>query len=111
MKRKAMQRKWKDNRGETLVEVMASILVGTLSVALLFSAVMASAKMDRTAKEADAKFRESLNKAEKQETDATADIITSGANAQVTVKNGSGSVPEQKLTVKFYGDEQLLSYR
>ena len=109
MKRKAMERKRKDNRGETLVEVLASILVGTLSVALLFSAVMASAKMDRTAKEADEEFRRSLNLAEEQESTAAADIIPSGA--QVTVKNESGSGSEAALKVEFYGDEQLLSYK
>lgn len=102
-----MRRKWKDNRGETLVEVMASILVGALSVALLFSAVMASVKMDKRAKEADAEFRKSLNKAEKQE--PAVNIITPRADARVKVKNGSG--PEVKLTVEFYGDEQLLSYK
>ena len=35
-----MRKKLRDNRGETLVEVLASILIAALSVALLFSSIM-----------------------------------------------------------------------
>ena len=40
-----MKRKWNDAHGETLVEVLASVLICSLSVALLFSMVMASARL------------------------------------------------------------------
>ena len=111
MKREAMERKWKDNRGETLIEVLASILVGTLSVALLFSAVMASVKMDRTAQKADTEFRESLNGAEEQKAVVT-DIFKGETvtQATVTIKNKSSGM-EKTLNVEFYGGEQILSYK
>ena len=44
-----MREKLQSTRGETLVEALAAILICALSVALLFSAVMASARMDRLA--------------------------------------------------------------
>ena len=45
--------KLQGNTGETLVEMMASIVIASLAVALLFSAVMVTAKMDRRSKKAD----------------------------------------------------------
>ena len=40
----------RNNWGETLIEVLASILITTLSVALLFTCIMASSKIERDAK-------------------------------------------------------------
>ena len=40
-------RKRKDSRGETLVELLASILIAALSVALLFTCCMTAAAMGR----------------------------------------------------------------
>ena len=48
-----MWRKWNDSRGETLVEVLASVLICFLSVVLVFSMVMASGNMDQRAEAAD----------------------------------------------------------
>ncbi len=101
-----MRRKWKDARGETLIEVLAAILIGALSVTLLFGAVMASGNLDQDAKAADEALNKALELAEKQDTPvADAAIVPT---AEVTVANDSGSVP---LLVKFYGGEGALSYR
>ena len=101
-----MKRKRKDNRGETLVEVLASILIGSLSVALLFSMVMASGNMDRGAETVDGAFNESLKKAEEQ-TDPVVDPALVPAGAKVTVANAAIS---KDLPVTFYGGEGALSY-
>lgn len=111
-----MTRKWKDNRGETLVEVLASILIGVLSVALLFSAVMASANIDKKAKKTDEAFNAALNAAEAQEGainpfDST---VPEGTAAKVTVIGENlpsyilGS--PKTVTVNFFGGDGALSY-
>lgn len=102
-----MRRKLSDVRGETLVEVLASILIGSLSVALLFSMVMASGNMDRGAKEADEAFMESLNAAE-----GRTSVPAVPAGAKVTVGNKDSTVTSDTAEphVTFYGGEGAVSY-
>ena len=95
-----MREKLNGSQGETLVEVLASILIGALSVALLFPAVMASVNMDRTAKKVDGEFQIILKAAE--ERDAAA-----GTSGQVTVKYGAVS---ESVSVTFYGGKGARSY-
>lgn len=101
-----MKRKWRDARGETLVEVLASILIAALSVALLFSAVVASARMDRNAEQTDGTFHASLRAAEEQVTPS----IVFGA-AKVTVESNDPSVmTTAEPSVIFYGGNGAISY-
>ena len=103
-----MKRKWNDAHGETLVEVLASVLICSLSVALLFSMVMASGNMDQSAKKAEKDFSESLNLAEAQTAPVDPALITSSTN--VEVKNSGVSGSTKQLTVVFYGGRGALSY-
>lgn len=100
-----MGKKLKSSRGETLIEVLASILVGTLSIALLFGAVMASRSMDKTAEDSDKAFYEALSAAEEQ-TEAVS--FTEGM-VKVSVQ---GASPEQTTTidVDFYGGKWAMSF-
>ena len=99
-----MKRKWKDNRGETLVEVLAAVLIGALSVALLFTAVMASVNMDRSAQKTDEDFNTVLNDAENQSAPAATGVPD---GAKVTVQgNGATATP----SVNFYGGDGVWSY-
>ena len=43
-----MNRKWKDTRGETVLEVLASVLICALSVALLAGGIMAKSGAKRS---------------------------------------------------------------
>ena len=104
-----MREKWRDERGETLVEVTASILIMTLAVLMLFSAVMVSVRINRSARELDEAFYSVLNRAERQE---ASDVAAVGpAASRVTVQQVSPvpGVPRD-VTVKFYGGEGALSY-
>ena len=103
-----MREKLRNSRGETLVEVLASILICSLSVALLFNMVMASGNMDRSAKKVEEDFSESLNLAEAQTAPADPALITSSAN--VEVKNSGISGSTKQLLVEFYGGRGALSY-
>lgn len=96
-----MNSKLHSDQGETLVETLASILIATLSVSLLFGAVTASARMSRTARGEDRTYYEALSRAERRET--AADIV------QLKVKNSStGGV--EVLDVAVYGGGEMYSY-
>ena len=104
-----MKQKWNDAHGETLVEVLASVLICSLSVALLFSMVMASGNMDQSAKKAEKDFSESLNLAEAQTAPADPALIPPGVKVEVR-NSGKPSSSTKQLTVVFYGGRGALSY-
>lgn len=95
-----MRRKLKDNRGETLVEMLASILIAALAVALLFTCCMVSVQMGGQARAADERYYENLSAAEGK----------TGAleNGQVNVAGDASNV---KLEIQLYGGEGTYSYQ
>lgn len=99
-----MREKLQNSRGETLVEVLASVLVCTLSIMLLLGAVTASANIDLQAQSADAEFYDALSRAERQGPD---DGFSAGGALKVTNKDGAF---KDITGLSFYGREQLLSY-
>lgn len=101
---KAMKNKLKSQKGETLVELLAAILISALSVALLMSGVAASIQMIRKSDETDDRFYQALSAAENRETPVTEGV---DSDAQVKVTEGSGEV---SLPVQVYGTEELYSY-
>lgn len=111
-----MRKKLRSARGETLIEVLCAILVGSLSVALLFSMVAASGKMDRNAREADKNFIASLNGAEGRADvmdEAGAVVAPPVAGARVTVRNTADPDDDPykaNPTVEFYGGKGAISY-
>lgn len=98
-----MRCKLGDSRGETLVELLAAILVAALSVALLFTCCTAAASMDRRAKEVDAEHYAALSAAERRDT-PVADVT-----ATVTIEGNGRSVPD--MAVDLFGGEKMYSYR
>lgn len=102
-----MGRKLRNSRGETLVEVLASILICFLSVLLLFGAVGASGSMGLAAQAADARYYDDLSRAERQ---SGADACFPPPAAKITVSNSSGAVDLDAGKLTFYGTERLLSY-
>lgn len=95
-------KKLHSSRGETLVEVLASILIASLSVALLFGCVMASSNMDRDAKKLDKEHYEALTAAEVQS--------GTGTSGTVKIQNPKNSV-EKDLGINIYGGAGLYSYK
>lgn len=105
-----------DNRGETLIEVLAAVLITTLSVALLFTCIMASARMDDAAQELDAEHYKALSEAEAQADASPAPSSTSGI---VTIERINPADPSATPmataapSIAIYGDEDggLYSYK
>lgn len=99
-----MVHKLNSQQGETLVEVLASILIASLSVALLFTCVMASVQIDRSAQKADEAYYKALSIAETQDSTDTDYPTSSG---KVTIKNGSAT---KELDITLYGGEGVYAY-
>ena len=115
-----MIEKLRNSRGETLVEVLVSVLVCALSITLLAGAVTASANIDLRAQAADTEYYTALSKAERQSRtpaggSSEADTYNSlpGETKVSVTSGGGGSVeiePDATSKLYFYGTERLLSY-
>lgn len=103
-----MARKLHDNRGETLVEMLASILIAALAVALLFTCCMASVEMGRETWEADKNYYEALSKAEEQKAPLMTDADGNPLTAVVKVESSSVS---ETVEINLYGGEEMYSYQ
>ena len=95
-----MGRKLKDSRGETLVELLAAILIAALSVALLFTCCMASVEMGRESQAADERYYVNLSAAEAR----TEVKVTE----KVKVEGNSESV---EVDINLYGGDGMYSYQ
>lgn len=109
-----MREKWRDERGETLVEAVAAVLIMTLAVLLLFSTVIVSVRINKSVRNLDEEFYAVLNAAEAQSVEIT-DVTIVPAGSKVKVEQKS---PEPTGTttmamdaeVDFYGGKGALSY-
>lgn len=80
--------KLRSTRGETLAEILVSIVILGLSIGLMLTMIMTSTKITQNAREADTKLIGELNAAEQQNGDdliKTADVVISGNGTTVTV--------------------------
>lgn len=106
MRTDGMGRKLRSRRGETLVEVMASIVIGALSVALLFGCVMASSRIDSAAAGMDRDYYAGLSAAEAQSAP-----VAGAAGSTVTVANGGIAATDVSVDVNVYGGAGMYSYK
>lgn len=95
----ALKRKLHSQRGETLVEILAAVLIASLSVAMLLGGVAVSANLGRQADTADQYFYETLTAAENRQTPVSEQTIV------LTERGTSIAFP-----VQVYGGEGLYSY-
>lgn len=102
-----MVRKLKNNRGETVIEVLASVLIAALSVALLFGAVSASARIDMSARKMDGEYYGALSAAEAQESPMPE---KPGGTADVKYWENGVEKSLPPLAVVFYGGRGAVSY-
>lgn len=91
-------------RGESLVEVLASILIATLSVGLLLGGVAVSANLERHADQSDENFYQTLNAAEERRTPVTEGVKPS---PDIQIFQGGTSI---QIPICIYGGEGLWSY-
>ncbi len=107
---KRPEKKIKNCSGETLVETLASILIGSLSVILLVSMIMASVSINRKAEKYDEEYYSKLNGAERQD---AGDIYTpevASGKAVVTISVKDEALSPVDIEVTCYGGEGVCSY-
>lgn len=98
-------RKLKSRSGETLAEVLVAILVVAVSTSLFLGMVAVSARINRQAVKADARFYRAISRLECFEAEEEA---VEQRNGSLRVE-GSGVSEELPVTV-FYGDD-MVSYQ
>lgn len=98
-------RKLKSRSGETLAEVLVAILVVAVSTSLFLGMVAVSARINRQAVKADARFYRAMSRLECFEAEEKA---VEQRNGSLRVE-GSGVSEELPVTV-FYGDD-MVSYQ
>jgi len=99
---KALRKKLNSSKGETLVEVLVSILICTLSVALLFSGIMASARINKQAEISDNGFFGVLNAAEEKKGDVF---------KKDTINVSIDGIETATFSVNYYGNDTIHSYK
>lgn len=67
---KKLAKKIRSNSGETLVETLVAIIICVFASTMMAGSVTTASKLNKDAREADAKFRESLSIVENYETAA-----------------------------------------
>lgn len=101
---KSIRTKLRSQKGETLVELLASILVASLSVGLLLGGVAASTNINKKAQRMDEDFYEALTKAESRQ-----NLVTEGHTSHFSVKVAEGSKTVE-IPVDVYGEQGLYAY-
>lgn len=104
---KNLTQKLHRQNGETLPEVLASILICTLSVALLFTGIMASVKINEQAAKSDEGFYDALSIAEQK----TGTPLEKNQIMVEEVKNGAATGKTVIFNIEYYGSDKLKSYK
>lgn len=96
--------------GETLVEVLAAVLICSLAVLLLVSYATAAARIDKNTEKGDEAYYTALNAAE-----AHAGVTAEGsevpaAPVEGTVSVSDGTMAAPPVSVLYYGGDGVYSY-
>lgn len=99
---KKIARKLRSRRGETLTEMLVSIVILGLSIAMMATMIITSTKITERSTERDNKYRIQLSAAEAQDGEATSGSV-------IIKKDGEPDIP---IDVNIYGGEgELKSYK
>ena len=92
---KRFLKKLKNNKGETLIEALAAILIIALASSALLYSVINAADVNRKAAAKDTEYRQEVNEVEGR-THKT-------GSGMMTIKDSEGKVLKN-ISVEFYGD-------
>ena len=103
--------KLRSERGETLIEVLASVLIVSLSVMMVAGSVMASSKVDVDAKRLDEAHYAALSRADAHvtPTPTVSPTPTPIPTAQVTIAR-EGITTTTTVDIQPYGGAGMYSY-
>ena len=97
-----MRRKLKSQKGETLVETLAALLVVALGTAVFAGMVTVSSRINSRAIDRDRDYYKALTQAE---------TVAGGESAAVTVTDESDKKDTVKVVLSKGDDGKLVSYR
>ena len=113
-----VRKKLKQQKGETLVETLAALLIATLSVMVLTSAITVSARINAQNKSADEQFADDLKIAESYSGSGVGkevqfSVTGHNLNAANSMIPMNTEFSNKKVAVKVYGKEngKLASYQ
>ena len=99
---KKIARKLRSRRGETLTEMLVSIVILGLSIAMVATMIITSTKITERSTAKDREYQDQLSAAEAQNGEATSGSV-------IIKKDGE---PDISIDVNIYGDEgKLKSYK
>lgn len=99
-------KKLRNDRGETLLEVLIAIMIAALSVTLLLGCISTATNVGAGVKEKDEQIYAALNAAEEQKDEIDSSITVTITNEDPTID------PEPSVTVAIYGgDDGPYSYK
>ena len=99
--------KLRSTRGETLAEILVSIVILGLSIGLMLTMIMTSTKITQNAREADIKLIGELNAAEQQ-----VNPYKPGVNHSVKIKQSDSDFVEVPVDMFASADDStLISYK
>ena len=100
---KKFLKKTTSRKGETLVELLVSILLIALSVALLLGMYQASGRINQTAREMDEKLNQSVTEAGNRTGESQKGTVTFEFDEGVPDENG-------EIEVEIYSNESVTAY-
>lgn len=108
-----MKEKLKSERGESLVEILASVLIASLSVGLLVTMIMTSARMNDNAENSDREYYQSLSLAEAQLDPMVKDgaPVTTKVTIQRMSEGGQVGIPVEIDGAVCFGGDGIYSYK
>lgn len=107
---KHILKKLKSSSGETLVELLASILIAVLSVSILFGGIMVSVRINEEADRADQEYYKGLSAAEEQKVLILPDGAEGTDEISVNINNDA-AITAEPVKVNIYGGYGLYSYK
>lgn len=105
---KKIARKLRSRRGETLTEMLVSIVILGLSIAMMATMIITSTKITERSTAKDSEYRDQLSAAEAQD-----DSESTPGKGKVTITDKNGvSTSSVTVNVNIYGgDGELKSYK
>lgn len=79
-----MRRKLRSKKGESLVEVMAAILIVALSVTMLYTLLMSASAMNKRARTLSEQYQQELNTAEERANPTSGTVTVGTESVDVT---------------------------
>lgn len=104
-----MSKKLKQKKGETLVETLAALLIATLSVMMLTSAITASARINNQYRKADERMAAELQVAERKSDEDMLGVDEASSKKDIQFQFSSSGIEE--VEVILYGQKATADKR